>query len=99
MKNEITLTPTQQSAFDGLLSGISAGDVVVLRGDSGRGKTTILRKAHAKLGGAFAGVRQFLSALDGRQPAAIEEAFLAMLEEALASKDLVIVDDLHLVND
>jgi len=35
--------------------------------------------------------------LASRQPAAIEEAFLQMIEEALASHDLVIVDDLHLV--
>ncbi len=97
MKSEMTLTPAQQSALEGLLSGISAGSVVVLRGDSGMGKTIILRKAHARLGGAFLGVRQFLRTLEARQPAAIEEAFLAMLEEAIAGHDLVIVDDLHLV--
>src|SRR5438045_8617551 len=59
------------------------------------GKTTILQKAHASLGGAFLGVRQFLRTLDARQPAAIEEAFLSMLEDAVAVKDVVIVDDLH----
>ncbi len=97
MKREITLTPTQQAAFDGLLGGISAGGVLVLQGESGMGKTTILRQTHARLGGAFVGVRQFMSTLVSGQPVAIEEAFLAMIEEAVARHDLVIVDDLHLV--
>ena len=35
--------------------------------------------------------------LAAREPAAIEEAFLDMVEQSLAAHDLVIVDDLHLV--
>jgi len=97
MKREISLTPAQQAAFDALLGGISAGGVLVLQGESGMGKTTILRQAHARLGGAFVGVRQFMSTLVSGQPVAIEEAFLAMIEQAVARHDLVIVDDLHLV--
>src|SRR5260370_12179191 len=97
MKREITLTPGQQAAFDGLLGGISAGGVLLLQGESGMGKTTILRQAHASLGGAFVGVRQFMSTLVAGEPAAIDEAFLATIEEAVAGPDLVIVDYLHLV--
>src|SRR2546422_11739697 len=97
MEGEIILTPAQQLAFDDLMGGVSAGDVFVLRGESGMGRSTILRKAHATLGGALVGVRQFLALLSARQPMAIEETFLDMIEQALASHDLVIVDDLHLV--
>jgi hypothetical protein len=61
------------------------------------GKTTILRKVHAVTGGAFLGVRQFMTALAGRRPLAIEEAFLVMLDNALVRHDVVAVDDLHLV--
>lgn len=97
MEREIILTPAQQQAFDGLLGGISTGAICLLRAESGMGRTTILRKAHAALGGAFFSVRQFMGALMARQPQAIEEAFLDMIEKGLASHDLVIVDDLNLL--
>src|SRR5438094_8648018 len=97
-ESEITLTPTQKRAFDGLLGGLAAGSVVVLRGDSGMGKTAILRKVHAAEGGAFFSVRQFMDALMSQPPAAIEEAFLHMIDKGLTSHDLVIVDDLHLIS-
>jgi transitional endoplasmic reticulum ATPase len=97
MNNQLKLTPIQQSAADGLLSGLSAGDVFVLQGEPGMGKTAILRYVHAHAGGAFVGVRQFLEALMAREPAAIEEAFLEMLDSALARHDMIFVDDLHLV--
>lgn len=61
------------------------------------GRTTVLSHVHRIVGGVFLGVRQFLDALAARTPEAIEEAFLAMLDHALADTDLVIVDDLHLV--
>ena len=97
MAHEITLTPVQQTAAEELLAAISAGHVLVLRAGAGMGRTTVLRSLHSSTGGAFAAVRQFMDILASRQPAAIEEAFLQMIEEALASHDLVIVDDLHLV--
>jgi ABC-type transport system involved in cytochrome c biogenesis ATPase subunit len=36
------LCPVQQQAFDALSSGLSAGNVFVLSGDNGMGKTTVL---------------------------------------------------------
>jgi transitional endoplasmic reticulum ATPase len=95
--NEIMLTPAQERVAGHLLSGIPAGEVFLLRGNPGAGKTTILQKVHASMGGRFLGMRQFMNALTARDPAAIEEAFLGMLESSLASHDLVIVDDLHLI--
>src|SRR5690348_1281362 len=95
--NEIVLTSAQSQAYDRLLTGIAAGDVLVLEGRAGAGKTTILEKVQAAAGGLLVGVRQFMQSLASRAPAAIEEAFLDMIERALAEHDLVMVDDLHLV--
>ncbi|HEY1336764.1 MAG TPA: ATP-binding protein [Bryobacteraceae bacterium] len=95
--NEIVLTSAQSQAYHRLLDGIAAGDVLVLEARAGAGKTTILEKVQAAAGGLLIGVRQFMQSLASRAPAAIEEAFLDMIERALAEHDLVIVDDLHLI--
>jgi transitional endoplasmic reticulum ATPase len=97
MKKNMKLSPVQRLAFDRLLGGIAVGEVLVLRGPSGAGKTTILEQAHATMGGALVGMRRFIDRLAVRDPMAIEEAFLGMLDEALAKHSLVFVDDLHLV--
>src|SRR5579863_1549201 len=97
MNREMKLTPAQYKAAKCLLRGLQAGDVLVLEGAPGMGKTTVLQKVHRQAGGRMLGVRQFLEALAARGPTAIEEAFLAMLDEAVAGHDIVFVDDLHLV--
>jgi transitional endoplasmic reticulum ATPase len=97
MKPEIRLTPAQQTAAEHVLSGLPTGDVFALRARPGVGRTTVLRHIHAVAGGALLEIRAFLDALCAREPDAIEESFLAMLDAALAAHDLVIVDDLHLV--
>ena len=43
---EISLTPAQQRALDGLLEGLRVGSTVVLQGRPGAGKTTILENVH-----------------------------------------------------
>ena len=43
------------------------------------------------------GAGDFMHTLSARQPDAVEEAFLQMIEQALAHQEIVIVDDLHLV--
>jgi hypothetical protein len=83
--------------MEGILGGLSAGHVFVLRSAPGMGRTTVLRQLHNAAGGTLVEVREFMRSLAAREPAAIEEAFLAMVEQALAAHHLVIVDDLHLV--
>jgi len=93
----LELTPAQKRAAEGLLSGIPAAGVLVLRGQAGSGKTAVLEHVHALAGGILLGVRQFMRSLAAGPPYAIEEAFLNMLEGAVAQHNLVFVDDLHLV--
>src|SRR5581483_5059577 len=65
----------------------------------GMGSTTVLRHVRDALGGAFVGVRQFLGELMRSNPLALEETLLRVLEDAIREHDVVIVDDLHLIND
>jgi AAA+ superfamily predicted ATPase len=91
------LTPAQKRVAEGLLGGIPAAGVLVLRGAAGSGKTTVLEHVHSLAGGILLGVRQFMRSLAAGPPYAIEEAFLNMLEDAMAKNELVFVDDLNLV--
>jgi SpoVK/Ycf46/Vps4 family AAA+-type ATPase len=97
MKNEVVLTPSQQCAFNGVLEGISVNSIVLLRGATGRGKTTILNQLHGAAGGIVIGIAQFTRRLSDRHPLALEETFLEVLDAALEGYDLVMVDDLHLI--
>jgi hypothetical protein len=97
MKAQSVLTPVQQAAANRVLESLDAVSVVVLRGAGGSGKTTILESVHATRGGAVLGARQFMDTLKMQAGGTIEEAFLRMLEEAVATHELVIVDDLHLI--
>jgi transitional endoplasmic reticulum ATPase len=96
---ELSLAPAQRLAENNLIDGLTTDgvDALVLRGDAGLGKTTILESVQQTAGGILLGMEQFADVLVERHPGAIEEAFRDLIEYALASHDLVIVDDLHLV--
>jgi ABC-type phosphate/phosphonate transport system ATPase subunit len=97
MKLEIVLTPVQQEAANSLLQSLAVSPVTVLSGAAGAGKTTILKAVQAMQGGIFLGAQQFMNARQAQGPAAIEEAFFRMIEDAIQSHNLVLVDDLSLV--
>jgi len=61
------------------------------------GKTTILKQLQAACGGALLNAWEFLAQLETRHPLAIEEAFLEMVQQALAVSNIVMVDDLQAV--
>lgn len=96
---EPTLCPAQQVAFDALFGALSDGNVFVLSGDTGTGKTTVLRALHRQTGGAYLNAKDFLDAVRSRHPLAIEEAFEEIVLAALQAHDVVIVDDLNLLTD
>jgi transitional endoplasmic reticulum ATPase len=91
------LTPAQRSAAHEIFGGLACGDLVALQGDVGLGKTTVLRAVQSKAGGVFLSMREFMQALDRRQPFAIEEAWMQLMEAAFEKHDLIFLDDLHLI--
>jgi transitional endoplasmic reticulum ATPase len=91
------LTPAQQAAAESVRTAISCGSVVVLEGDVGRGKTTVLRHVQAIQGGVLLGMREFMRELEARAPFSIEEAWIRLMETSLTNHDLVILDDMHLI--
>ena len=98
---EVSPAPAQRLAEENLINGLATDgvDALVLRGDAGFGKTTILERVQRTAGGVLLGMEQFADVLAERQPEAIEEAFRDLMEYALASHDLAIVDDLHLITE
>jgi hypothetical protein len=97
MKLEIVLTPVQQEAASSLLESLAVSPVAVISGVAGAGKTSILMNLQAMHGGVFLGSQQFMNVRQAQGPAAVEETFFRMIEDAIQSYDLVLVDDLTLV--
>ena len=97
MKLEIVLTPVQQEAASSLLESLAVSPVAVISGVAGAGKTSILMNLQAIHGGVFLGSQQFMNVRQAQGPAAVEETFFRMIEDAIQSYDLVLVDDLTLV--
>ena len=69
----------------------------MLHSSHGMGRTTVLRGVQAVEGGVCLGARDVLGVLSAGEPAALEEAFLGLIDRAMDDHDLVIVDDLHLL--
>lgn len=92
----IILTPAQHRSLAALGEGLEAGDLVTLRGRRGSGKSTVLKRLHASMGGMLVNLRNVFNK-PGDEP--VEEAFLQIIEQSLAAHDIVIVDDLHLVTE
>ena len=89
---QLALTPAQEQAFEWLLGAIPREDVLVLRGRSGAGKTTVLERVRAEKGGTLVSLSD---ASHGFR--ASEESLLHTIERAVQEFDLIIVDDLHVI--
>lgn len=94
----LQLIPAQESALTGLEQAITAQRVAVLMGRPGAGKTSILRALHARLGGAYLTTREFLEVSVDRHPLALEETVYQVLQDALGSHNVVIVDDFQYIS-
>jgi ATP-dependent 26S proteasome regulatory subunit len=94
----VRLSPSQQRGYDELLRLLPLGNVFVLAGNDGLGRTTVLRELHREVGGAWLNMKDFTSALRQRNPTALEETFEQIVLEALEAHDTVIVDDLRLLS-
>lgn len=93
----LCLAPAQKRVADELSDGLRAGSVCVLRGSAGSGKTMILRYLEAALKAACVNTGAFMDRLKYRSPAALEETFVEVLEEVLQTRDVLFVDDFHLL--
>ncbi|PYT17242.1 MAG: hypothetical protein DMG59_07940 [Acidobacteria bacterium] len=80
---EVVLSPVQRKAAEGVLYGLERGQFVVLQDQASDGKTTVLEHIHRELGGAWIGIRDFLGKLSTRDPIALEEAFLDLIDSVL----------------
>jgi predicted AAA+ superfamily ATPase len=96
---EITLCPAQQTALDGLCAALPTGNVFVLSGATGMGKTTALAALHCQTGGVYLTSKDLIEKLRDRHPLTIEETFDEVVRGALETHDIVIVDDFHLITD
>ncbi len=96
------LCPAQQQAFDTLSRLLPIGNVFVLYGHSGSGKSSVLQNLHQglqqELHSAFLTMKDFVDAMRDRHPLALEETFEQMIMDAVRGNETVIVDDLHLLN-
>jgi transitional endoplasmic reticulum ATPase len=93
----ITLSPVQQRAYEELLAVLQPGVCATLVAGAGAGKSTILRAAHASLGGAWLDARDLVEAAEQVHPLALEDGFYRRVSAALNEHDAVFVDDFHLV--
>jgi SpoVK/Ycf46/Vps4 family AAA+-type ATPase len=91
------LSPAQQKAFDLLQHALPIGNVFVLNGGAGMGKTTVLREVERAQGGAFLTMNAFLDAMQSKHPLALEETFELWVRQTLEKHDCVLVDDLQLL--
>ena len=91
------LAPSQQHALDELLRVVGPGRGAVLHAGDGNGKTSILRAAHARLGGAWIGATELQEALSTKHPLAMEDAFYELVVRGLAESTFVFVDDSQLL--
>jgi transitional endoplasmic reticulum ATPase len=95
----LQLSPSQQRALDKLLAEAHPGRVVALAAGPGLGKTTVLREAHARLGGSILGATDMQRAAgEARHPLALEDAFYALIGDGLDRNTVVLLDDMHLLS-
>ena len=93
----VSLTSNQRTIASQVQSAFSVGNVCLLQGEAGMGKTSILRFIHSLSGGSFLSVSNFISLLRDRSPLALEETFLELVEQHLRTESMVIIDDLHVI--
>jgi len=91
----ISLSPTQHSAFQSAIRALDRQSILVLWGDGGRGKSSVLRELHAHLGGGLVQAADVVERVREGHPLALEEGFLAGVLKSLASHDIVFVDDME----
>lgn len=91
------LSPSQKIAYDGIMHGLEIGNILVLWGKPGMGRTTVLNKLHSALKGAFINMKDFLDAMRTKHPLALEETFEQIVMKRLREKKHIIIDDFNIL--
>ena len=91
--NDFPLSPSQAVSFDALLQAMKVGRIIHLRGATGLGKTTLLRRLHQKLGGIYLTNRELMESAAGKHPHQLEDVFYSVLMKTLKAHDIVFLDD------
>ena len=95
----IQLIPAQESAFRVLKYASNVGSLMLLSSPSGRGRTTVLRKLHAEMGGGFVTGKDFIETSAARHPLSLEETLYSAVIGSLKENQIVFVDDIDLIHD
>lgn len=64
------------------------GSVFALRGDTGSGKTTVLREIHQAAGGALLPIKDIFDGFRGQHPLALEETFEQLVKDGFTGADI-----------
>src|SRR5499425_1706578 len=95
----IQLIPAQESAFRVLKYASNAGSLMLLSSPPGRGRTTVLQKLHAEMGGGFVTGKDFIETSAARHPLSLEETLYSAVIGSLRENQVVFVDDIDLIHD
>ena len=87
------LSPSQQVAYDSLVTALSTNPVAALMGGRGTGKSRIVQALAAEHGGQVIGLSEIYEATIGADPGKWEEAVAQLVMSAFERCRLVIVDD------
>jgi ATP-dependent 26S proteasome regulatory subunit len=96
LKPEVALSAAQASLYLELVEAIEVGSLVVLEAGPGFGKSTMVTRLLRELPGARITPRDILSVTANSPHAGMEAPLTRLLEDALESHDLVVVDDFDL---
>jgi hypothetical protein len=95
----MNLSPSQKRAVDALRDDWPDTNTFVLWAPYGLGRSTMLRAVHEERGGVVLDMASYLDRLADVEPLALEETLYHVLMGALREHEVVLVDDLHLLND
>src|SRR5262245_8419234 len=87
------------SNTENLSHASNAGSLMLLSSPSGRGRTTVLRKLHAEMGGGFVTGKDFIETSAARHPLFLEDTLYSAVIGSLKENQIVFVDDIDLIHD
>lgn len=100
-KRGVGLSPSQAAAYARLEESLGFARVIGIWGETGFGKTTLLKALAQKRfrKAPLLSTRDFLARMKGGHPLRLEESYAEMLQQAVKKHEVVLLDDIHLLND